>query len=262
MRILITGKGGTGKTSLSAALSLLLSEIGFKVLALDTDSTPNLAQSLGIDPSIADEITPLAMNDELIRERTGVLPGSGWGAIFKLNPKVDDIIEKFGVKINDNLSLVVVGSIDASKQGCLCPAIALAKRFIRYSLRRFDGFVIVDSEAGAEVFGRGLAENFDMMFTICEPTVKSIKISRNMIRLAKQLDIKRSIVVVNKVIDNELAMKLAENIISGAPIHIIHYDDNLPAIEYNGYGINKLPKESRFMIDTKQLIDKYILIES
>jgi len=260
MKILIAGKGGTGKTSLAAVLSLQLSNMGRNVLALDTDSTPNLAQSLGIPSKIADKIIPLASNEELIEERTGVAPGSTWGAIFKLNPKVDDIIDKFGLKINDNLHLVVVGSINISKQGCLCPAIALAKRFLRYSLRRFKGFVIVDSEAGAEVFGRGLAENFDLMITICEPTYKSIKISVDMVNLAKQLNISKSIIVLNKVVDEDRVLELAKRLIHNVPIHIIHYDGNLYKIEYEGLGLNMLPKDSIFVKDVNLLIRKFIIV--
>lgn len=260
MKILVAGKGGTGKTSVSAAISLMLSKNKINVLAIDADSTPNLAQSLGISYELAEKIIPLSMNDELIRERTGVTPGYGWGAIFKLNPKVDDIIEKFGIKINEYLNLVVVGSIDASKQGCLCPAIALAKRFIRYSLRKYKGYVIVDSEAGAEVFGRGLAENFDLMLTICEPTVKSLKISINMIELAKQLNIGKSIIIINKVVDIDKTSKLVNSFITNdIPVHLIRFDKNLLFIEYEGLGIDSLPDKSIFLLDISKLIEKYIV---
>lgn len=259
MKILIAGKGGTGKTSVAAALSIILSSKGYKVIALDTDSTPNLAQSLGIPYDEAVKITPLVKNDELIKERTGVAPGVGWGAIFKLNPRVDDLADKYGIKINDNLKLVIVGSIDSSKQGCLCPAIALAKRFLRYSLKRGE-FVIVDAEAGAEVFGRGLAEKFDMMLTISEPTVKSILISMDMIRMATELKITNKILVVNKVTNKDLALTLISKLVKGdISYHLIRFDEELLNIDYMGQGLNRLSENSKFICDVKSLIEKYII---
>jgi CO dehydrogenase maturation factor len=85
MKLAISGKGGVGKTTLTALLAREAVSRGYKVLAVDADPDANLASTL----EIKQEITPLAELQELIIERTGGVAG-----MFKLNPKVDDIPER------------------------------------------------------------------------------------------------------------------------------------------------------------------------
>ena len=257
LRILVSGKGGTGKTTIAALLSIAFSERGYNVLALDTDSVPNLAQSLGVPPDIASKIVPLVKNDDLVEERTGARPGAGWGMLFSLTPRVDDIAERYGVKVRDNITLIVVGSIDTSKEGCLCPAIALARMFLLHTLLRSKDVVIVDSEAGAEVFGRGLAEKFDVNLCIAEPTLKSLQIARKLIDLAKQLGIKHNIVVVNKVIDVLEAYRLYAKVFGDSvPVHMVHYDEQVLKLENSGRGLADIDRTSLIYKDIEKLVEK------
>ena len=262
MKILVTGKGGTGKTTIAALLSIIFSRKGYNVLALDTDSVPNMAQSLGIPYEESEKIVPLAKNDALAEERTGAKPGMGWGVLFSLTPRVDDLAEKYGIKINDRLKLVVVGSIDISKEGCLCPAIALAKAFLLHVMLSRNEVIIVDSEAGAEVFGRGLAEHFDMNITVSEPTVKSLLIAKKLIRMAEELNIKNNILVINKVVNEIVAAQLFTRMFKdhNIPYHIVRYDQNLVDFEIKGIGLNKLSEDSIAYQDVFSLYNKILRI--
>ncbi|RLE60903.1 MAG: CO dehydrogenase nickel-insertion accessory protein CooC [Thermoprotei archaeon] len=258
MKIIVNGKGGVGKTSIVAGLATLFAKNGFGVLALDVDSFPNLAQSLGIPPEKAYSIIPLSKNEELVEERTGAKPGQGWGLFFSLTPKVDDLVEKYGIKIGDNIRLVVIGSIDSGKEGCMCPAIALAKAFLRHVLLEENELVIVDSEAGLEVFGRGLAEKFDLMICVSEPTYKSMVASKKMFSLAKDLDIKNRLLVINKVTDIDSALKIYDNVFGeeNVPYHIVRFDSHLSKIEEMGLGIYSLPSHSIFLEDLRKLYSR------
>lgn len=258
MKILVAGKGGVGKTTITAILSHIFSNHGYKVIALDTDSVPNLAQSLGVPLDKAYEIVPLARNVKLVEERTGAKPSEGWGLLFSLTPKVDDLVEKYGIKVKDNLCLIIVGSIDSSKEGCLCPAIALAKAFLRYVFLKRKEVVIVDAEAGAEVFGRGLAEKFDLLLCISEPTLKSLIISKKLIEMAKELGIKKTFLVINKVIDSLEAIKNYSRIFpeKNIPYHLIRYDDSLREIEMKGLSIMQLPENGVIIRDINILFNK------
>ena len=243
MRILVAGKGGVGKTTVSALLAYELAEKGYSVLALDTDSVPNLAQSLGIPYEEAEKIIPLSKNEELAEKRTGARPGEGWGTLFSLTPKVNDIADSYGLRISKNLNLVVVGSIDQGKEGCLCPAIALARAFLRHVLLKKGEVIVVDCEAGAEVFGRGLAEKFDVMLCISEPTYKSLRIARKLLKMGRELSILRSFLVINKVQD-EIIESLYERVFKNdnIPLLALPFDAELRRCEEAEGGVNSLPR--------------------
>ncbi|HBE45008.1 MAG TPA: carbon monoxide dehydrogenase, partial [Deltaproteobacteria bacterium] len=87
MKIAISGKGGTGKTTLAGVMARILGDRGHKVIAIDADPDTNLASVIGIDEAQLKEITPLAMMKELIEERTGAKKDT-YGSFFTLNPKV------------------------------------------------------------------------------------------------------------------------------------------------------------------------------
>lgn len=263
MKILVAGKGGAGKTTTSALLAHILADRGYNVLTLDTDSIPNLAQSLGVHFNKALELVPLSRNEELAEERTGARPGEGWGVLFSLTPKVDDLVEKYGIKIKPNLSLVVVGSIEQSKEGCLCPSIALARAFLRHVLLSEKDIVIVDCEAGAEVFGRGLAEKFDVMLCIAEPTLKSLMIAKKLIRMGKELSISSIFLVINKVQDSLKASQVYTKVFLNelVPYHLISFDESVVFVDNDGLGVNSIPKDSQIYRDVEALARKILQLK-
>ena len=267
MKILVAGKGGVGKTTVSALLAHILADEGYSVLCLDTDSVPNLAQSLGVPYEKALEIVPLSRNEELAEERTGARPGSGWGVIFSLTPKVDDLVDKYGIRIRPNLSLVVVGSIDQPKEGCMCPSIALARAFLTHVLLKEKDIVIVDSEAGAEVFGRGLAEKFDIMICVAEPTLKSLMIAKKLLRMGRELKISKLLLVINKVrntIRNTMeAARLYGKVFSDdtIPYCTIGFDENVVKADNSGLGVDSIPKDSTVYRDAMSLAKRILSLK-
>ena len=97
MKIAVSGKGGVGKSTVAASIALILAQRGVRVLALDADPDANLAASLGIPKTV--KITPISKEIALIEERTGAKVDQ-YGQIFKLNPNVSDVAEKFAVSHN------------------------------------------------------------------------------------------------------------------------------------------------------------------
>ena len=130
MKIAISGKGGVGKTLLSAFLSRTFANAGFSVIAIDADPDANLAATLGLPHP--ESIVPISELSDLIEERVGVRPGQS-GAIFKLNPRVDDLPEKYSVKI-DGIRLMAMGRIKRGGTGCYCPEGALLQALMSHLL--------------------------------------------------------------------------------------------------------------------------------
>ncbi len=197
MKIAITGKGGVGKTTLSAVLSHLFAADGKRVIAVDADPDANLAQALGIKPAEIDRIRPIGEMAELIEERVGAKPGQP-GAMFKLNPRVDDLPENFGVRIG-NITLLIMGKSKAAASGCYCPEHVFLRRLLKHLIVERDEVVIVDMEAGIEHLTRGTAEAVDGFIVVVEPGQRSIQTALTVKELAKGLGVKNVLVVANKV---------------------------------------------------------------
>jgi len=201
MKIAITGKGGVGKTTLSAVLSYLYVSEGRRVVAVDADPDANLAQAFGLSPEEIDGIRPIAELTDVIAERTGARPGS-MGGIFKLNPKVDDIPEEFGKRIN-GLTLLVMGKSKEAASGCYCPENVFLRSLLRHLVVERDEMVVVDMEAGIEHLTRGTAEGVDAFIVVVEPGQRSLQTAHQVKKMASGLGVKRVYVVANKVRNDE-----------------------------------------------------------
>ena len=199
LKVAITGKGGVGKTTLSALLAHAYAERGQKVLAIDADPAMGLASACGVPPEEAAAIIPVAEMEDLIYERTGARKGE-IGGFFKLNPRVDDIPERFAVS-QDGIRILTMGTVKAGGTGCLCPENALLRSLVTHLLLRRDEVLILDMEAGVEHLGRGTAATVDAFIVVVEPGLRSIQTAHSIYELAKDLGIDRVYAVGNKVVD-------------------------------------------------------------
>lgn len=195
MKIAITGKGGSGKTTIAAGLSLLFAEENRSVIAVDCDPDMNLGLSLGFPHP--EKITPISEMKDLIAERTESGPDKP-GGYFKLNPKVDDIPQKFCPE-NNNIRLIVMGKVNKAGGGCLCPENAFIKQLVSHLVVNQDDIVILDMVAGTEHLGRGTAGSVDVFLIIAEPTLLGVNTALHIKSLAKNLGIKRIFFVGNKI---------------------------------------------------------------
>jgi len=195
MKIAISGKGGVGKTMLASLLSRAFSEAGYSVLAIDADPNSNLAATLGFPHP--DEITPISEMRALIEERTGTPPGKS-GGFFKLNPKVDDLPDKY-FKEHDGIKLMVMGQIKKGGTGCYCPENTLLQALISHLLLERDEVVILDMEAGVEHLGRATAKAVDKLIIVVEPSRTSVETAKRINKLAGEIGLHNIAIVANRV---------------------------------------------------------------
>ena len=229
MRIAVSGKGGVGKTTFSAVLARLYAEEGRTVLTADVDPDSNLGLALGFTQEELDAITPISKMRDFIAERTAS-GGGGMGKFFKINPKVDDIPDRFA-KEKNGVKLLVMGTVETGGTGCVCPEHVVLRRLISHMIIQRDEVVIMDMEAGLEHLGRGTADSMDHFVVVTEPGARSVQTYRHIKKLAGDLGIRRVHVVSNKVRDAEDERFLRENIPPEDFLGVIHYSPLVAAAD-------------------------------
>lgn len=201
MKLAITGKGGTGKTTVAGILVNLFSKDGFKVLAVDADPDANLASAIGIPPKQASSILPISKQRQLITERTGAKPKQ-FGQLFKINPTVNDIPDNFCINY-DNIKLLVMGAVQKGGSGCACPENVLLRSLLSEIILNRDEAVIVDMEAGIEHLGRSTSQAIDKMLIVVEPGSRSVLTARTIVRLAREIGVEAFGIIGNKIQDDK-----------------------------------------------------------
>jgi CO dehydrogenase maturation factor len=197
MKLAISGKGGVGKTTLSALLAQAYADAGRHVLAADADPSPCLAGALGFPDELRKQLRPIAEMDELIEERRGAKPGTR-GGFFTINPRVDDIPERFSVTYR-GVQLLEMGSVDLGGSGCICPESAMLKTLFTHLLFRKEDVLILDMYAGVEHLGRATVDFVDAMIIVVEPTRRSLGTAAQIKQLAQDIGLSRFWLVGNKV---------------------------------------------------------------
>ncbi len=196
-KIAITGKGGVGKTTLAALLAHQYAQAGQPVIAIDADPAASLADALGIPPPEADRLAPIAEMEELIFERTGAKPGTS-GGFFTINPRVDDIPERFSL-LHRGIRLLRLGTISKGGSGCICPESAVLKSLVTHVILYRNEVLILDMEAGVEHLGRATASAVDAFLIVVEPGRRSLVTAQTIYHLAADIGVTRCFVVGNKV---------------------------------------------------------------
>jgi CO dehydrogenase maturation factor len=215
MKLAITGKGGVGKTTLTALLAQTYADLGRGVLTVDADPSPCLAGALGFPPERRAQLHPIAEMDSLIEERTGAKPGMV-GGFFTINPRVEDLPERFSV-LHRGVRLLEMGSVDLGGSGCICPESAMLKTLFTHLLFRKEDILLLDMYAGVEHLGRATVDFVDAMLVVVEPTRRSLGTAEQIKKLANDIGLQRLYLVGNKVRNGEEA-KFLETEIPDLPV--------------------------------------------
>ena len=193
MKIAVSGKGGVGKSTLTALFAREAASRGHPVLVIDADSNPNIHLALGF-PSAPPALVGLK---EVMEERMGSLEG-----FFRLNPRVDDIPDRFSYE-DRGVRLLVMGGISQGGGGCACPQSAFLRNLMQHVMLERSEWVFMDCEAGLEHLGRATARGADALLVVVEPSQSSMETGLRIRQLAADIGLSRLYVVGNKVRDPE-----------------------------------------------------------
>lgn len=201
LKIAVGGKGGVGKTTITSliARTIAAQNKDTKVIAIDADPVANLAAGIGIDESTP--ITPISELSDLIAERTGAKPGT-MGGFFTLNPKVDDIPDRFSIE-KDGVRLLVMGTVQQGGSGCICPESTILKALMNHLVLARNEVVVMDMEAGVEHLGRATSGSVDALIVVVNPGRRSRVAADKIRKLGQDIGIKNIVILANRVRSEE-----------------------------------------------------------
>lgn len=186
MKIGVVGKGGVGKTTLSALLARSLQERGRRVLAVDTDSNPNLGLSLGLDSSQT-EALPTVPRSIIVGSRGDLT--------------VAELMADYAAPTPSGVTVMSALRVNEAAAGCTCGGHATVRSLLGQALESETDDTIVDMEAGIEHLSRsgGTLAHADVLVLVMEASLKAVITARRTITLAEELGIGSWIGVGNKI---------------------------------------------------------------
>lgn len=189
MKIAITGKGGTGKTTIASTLARLFKRKGYDVFLVDADPAMNVPIVLGMDNNIR---TVMDARQDI----------ENWLAECTTQDEVLDGLKKLSKDFTydgpDGLKVMVMGTVSESESGCMCSAHSALKALLRYLILDRKEILVMDMDAGIEHFGRGTVKNVDLILVVVEPSQKSLVVSKRIKEMADELGTKSIVAIGNK----------------------------------------------------------------
>jgi len=195
MKVLVCGKGGTGKSTLTALLAKEVAGRQRRVLVVDSDeSNFGLANLLGMDKPR--DFMEYFGGKKVLFEKVKTLQAGLTTA---------ELPGEF-VSHKGNIRLIAVGKIYDFGEGCACPINALAAKFLESLRLEPDEFLVADTDAGVEHLGRGVERGCDVLLAVVEPSRESRELALRIAAMVGNLG-KELYYVLNKIDDeNEEAV--------------------------------------------------------
>ncbi len=198
MKVAVSGKGGVGKTLIAGGLARGFAARGLKTIAIDADSSPNLAMTLGLSAEEARKILPITENKELVDSKTS----TGYSGVYRLSFTVDDIVKQYSVATPLGVNLIVMGTVHSMGAGCMCAPNAVVRALLRHLVVDTNEAFVMDLEAGVEHIGRGTAQHVDALLIVADSNLKSLEIAKHIHDMATTAGMKQLYLVGNRVMNN------------------------------------------------------------
>jgi CO dehydrogenase maturation factor len=248
--IAVTGKGGTGKTLVSALLVHFISEKNGKVLAVDADPDSNLPDALGVAEEVSKTLGEIRELFQVSRDDMGTMNKEQW-----LEGKI------YGEAICEcpSYDLLVMGRPEG--EGCYCFANSLLRGVLRKLIRYYD-FTIIDSEAGLEHFSRKTIDSADYIVVVTDMSKKGLATARRIKELSNELKLgfKDIFLIANRITDRmaeEKIRRFADE--EGLKlIAVLPYDESVAKLDLEGEPVTRLPEASGVFRRMKEVADLFL----
>jgi CO dehydrogenase maturation factor len=208
-KVLVCGRGGSGKSTIVTMLAQALGEEE-KVLVVDADESnlglgrmlgiqapaKSLMEGLGGKKAVMEQIMASLKSDST--EKCNLLPGE-----MTLGE-----LPAGSVSWKGAVGLAQVGKVEHANEGCACPMGALAREFLKKLAVDDQNWVVVDTEAGLEHFGRGVFEGVEAVLMIVDPSYEAVLLAEKAAKLAAEAG-RTFLVLLNKV-DEETSSRLKD----------------------------------------------------
>jgi len=252
--IAVAGKGGTGKTTLSALITTSLVKSGkTPILAVDADPNANLNEALGVTY----DATVVQTAEEVLQDHGSQPAGVSRDRIVEYSLH-DALVESQG------FDLLVMGHGEGA--GCYCHANDLLRGFLE-KLSSGYAYVVLDNEAGMEHLSRRTARSMDVLLLVANPTVTSLRTARRIHELVDKLklNIARRYLVLS-LLSPAMAMAVSGNgdgvskelaAIEDTGLQLlaeVPYDDAVYEHSVSSSGILNLPDDSAALAAVRNLV--------
>jgi CO dehydrogenase maturation factor len=193
LKIAVSGKGGAGKSTVSAQLVRCFTLNQKPVFAVDADPDANLGLVLGLDPDKLENLRPLIELQEVIEAKN-----AGGGTLVDLNPDVDDVLDNYTLQ-DGLLRFLKMGALKQGGSACYCKENSFLNAVLTTMLLDRPEAVVLDMSAGIEHLTRGTARGVGVMLVIVEPTRAGVSTARAVDRLCRDLEIEKVYFIGNKI---------------------------------------------------------------
>lgn len=219
MKIAVSGKGGVGKTTISSNLAKIFAGKGYNVYAVDADPDTSLGLALGIDEKVLANIKPI------IEMRDFIGSSIGDGALYTLNPMVNDVVDKFSVPAAGGIKFLRMGGVKQGGSDCYCRENTYLKAIVNSLLLDTKDVVILDMGAGIEHLTRGTSKGVDLMIIVTEPGKSSVQTARVVEKLARDLAVENVKFIANKIHTDREEAFIKESFKPEELLGMVHYDE-------------------------------------
>lgn len=236
-RILVCGKGGSGKSTVISLLARALLDKGYKTILVDADaSNPGGLFRL----NVAGKHAPKPLIDFFGGRKSVTCPSDDPSPLTRINDHVpvphgaialSEIPPRYSVR-NKDLTLFQVGKIRNALEGCDGPMSKVARDFFVEG----DHVMLIDMEAGVEHFGRGVEQHIDILYIVVDPTYESFLIAELVSKISAAMGIRNVFAIVNKATSKKMISSM-KKVLKEKGVHCIGsivYDDAIMKAGFKG----------------------------